>query len=288
MTGTKVVKLKLEDGGAERLPHLKESAVSKSLEVYKKTENMSLSDHMLMLDYHETVSKESKGLDLTSAEIQELSDLLEDSASVGLSHPFRRGIFLSALIQSSSQKKFRLKTKTLLHCIGYMLNDKEKKITVEGDAGDYTGQHMNAGQVSITGNAGDFTGWSMSGGSIKIEKDARNNLAAFMSNGIILVKGNARDYAGQEMVGGRLHIGGTARNYLGNSVKSNATIRVEKDIGDHAALMMSGGTIEVKGKAGKYLGSHMVGGTVKVAKGIEEISKDFQDGSIQEKGEWVR
>src|SRR3989338_22120 len=83
----------------------------------------------------------------------------------------KAGIFLSAMINNSSDTDFIIYTKYLaegtkeIRGIGYK---NTKNITVDGNVGDDIGWGMSAGRILVKGDANEFVGWGISGGTIII------------------------------------------------------------------------------------------------------------------------
>ena len=97
----------------------------------------------------------------------------------------------------------------------------EKKIRVEGDAGDDTGLLMSGGKIHIEGNAGDWTGKHMSDGEIYVEGNARGYTGRSMSGGEIHVEGHAGGWTGCAMSGGILRIDGDVAFFDRTAFSSN-------------------------------------------------------------------
>lgn len=123
------------------------------------------------------------------------------------------------------------------------------RISVEGDAGAYTGLNMYETKIEITGNTGIFAGCEMKQAFLTIQGNAGDFLGAAlpgnkkgMNGGIILVKGNVGERAGDHMRRGKILIEGNA--------------------GDYCGARMTAGTIAVMGQTGRYLGYAMRRGTL--------------------------
>lgn len=87
---------------------------------------------------------------------------------------------------------------TQLHYIGYRM--KTGKITIEDDAGDFTGAEMQGGVLICKGNTGERAG------------DA-------MRRGLLLIEGNTGDYCASNMRAGTLGLLGNTGAYLGYGMK---------------------------------------------------------------------
>ncbi|MFH0860868.1 MAG: hypothetical protein V1921_06670 [Candidatus Altiarchaeota archaeon] len=189
MTGTKVVKLNLENGGfQEGLPSLKKNAVVEAVAIFMQAEYSGADT------YYDKVLAETAGLDMKPQEIQETLEMLEKGYGHEEHFPVRAGSLLTALMQNSSQQEFSIKPKTPLDFLGYRLHD-GKKITVEGDVGGYLGREMRNGTIHVNGNSGNHTAAGMGGGTIEVDGDAGEYTASIMHGGVLKVNGKIRKLA---------------------------------------------------------------------------------------------
>jgi formylmethanofuran dehydrogenase subunit C len=149
-----------------------------------------------------------------------------------------------------------------LICIGKEMS--MGSITVKGDVGDFLGQSMKkGGEITVNGNAGSWTGNGMSGGRINVNGNVLDYTGAGlpgdafgMTNGLINITGNAGDRVGDRMRRGIIIIQGKSGNYCGSRI--------------HA------GTIIALDKVGKHPGDGMRRGTVILAKKPTHISSTFK------------
>ncbi|MFH0860838.1 MAG: hypothetical protein V1921_06520 [Candidatus Altiarchaeota archaeon] len=204
MTGTKIVKLKLEGGTGERLPKLMDSQVSEAVSFYNGwSYDGSNGSH-----FTDETLKRFRGLDFKTKQLQEIVDILERTAPDERWYSAKAGYFSSALMRGSTEKEFRLNVRKPLDYFGNYLSD-GKKVTVYGDLGDWTGRMMEDAHIIVKGNAGGDTGNFMDGGSIDVKGNAERYTGSHMTGGRIHVYGNAGDYTGDDMEGGRIEVGGT-------------------------------------------------------------------------------
>ncbi len=89
-------------------------------------------------------------------------------------------------------------TSAQLHYIGYRM--KTGSITIEGDAGDFTGAEMQGGVLICKGNTGERTGDTM-------------------RRGLLLIEGNTGDYCASNMRAGTLGLLGSTGAHLGYGMK---------------------------------------------------------------------
>ena len=121
------------------------------------------------------------------------------------------GLFLSVLINNCKDEEFLLLTDHLdkqINCIGY---ENTKKIVVQGNTKNYTGDSMSDGSIEVKGNTKKYTGYLMSGGSITVKGNTQDNTGFRMSGGSIEVQGNTGQYTGSCMTDGIIKITGTIK-----------------------------------------------------------------------------
>ncbi|MFH0860861.1 MAG: hypothetical protein V1921_06635 [Candidatus Altiarchaeota archaeon] len=182
MTGTKIVKLKLEyEGQADGLPQIKGSVVDQVVGLYNK------------LKYPEEVVDDSQGLvertsefNLNSGELQMTLMKLENENKDGITFRVKTGLFLSALMRNSTETRFQLKPTRDMYYLGWRLSG-GKKITVLGDLGNYAGLEMTDCEMHITGDAGSGTGAHMSNSRITVDGSTGDSTGAGMKSGTIKV-----------------------------------------------------------------------------------------------------
>ncbi|MFH0860874.1 MAG: hypothetical protein V1921_06700 [Candidatus Altiarchaeota archaeon] len=235
MSGTKVVKLRLEDGGGEKLPMLKGDVVERALELYDAIE----SHHTVTAEAEDyaNILKQSKGFDLSSGQLQLVLDRIADGPAGIIKNNL--GLFLTALIQGSKHSDFKIKTKIPLRNFGFKLKD--KRITVEGNLEDWTGNQMESGRIMVNGNVGSDTGHKMRGGEI-------------------IIDGNAAYRTGFRMKGGKTHVKGSVLGALG-AYMEDGLVEVDGNGGENVGLAMNGGIIKVKGDITSF-GDFYTGGEI--------------------------
>ena len=115
---------------------------------------------------------------------------------------FKPGLFLSALINTSSGKRFVINVQDMIPMA--MLGYKNiKKITIIGDVGDGLGYKMQKGRIHVLGNVADYVGNTMTGGRIIIEGNA-GDTGLCMQGGEIHVNGEIGEVDDIHMTGGRI------------------------------------------------------------------------------------
>ena len=133
---------------------------------------------------------------------------------------------------------------------------REKRIVVQGAAGNYLGQDMKGGGI-VASACRDYAFRQMKGGWGVVRGEAGKFLGLGNSGGRIAVQGSCRERAGWMMRAGRLFVRGDAGEYLG--------------------LLMSGGEILVRGKAGRRAGWRSKGGSIAASR----FGPEAADGVIE-------
>jgi glutamate synthase domain-containing protein 3 len=118
------------------------------------------------------------------------------------------------------------------------------RVVIKNDVGDLIGALNNGTIIEIVGNAGNYAGEGMMAGELTIDKNAGDCAGNAMSGGTLFIKGDAESYLGQALRGGTVVVGGS--------------------LGDFAGVFMISGAIVVCGNAGRHLGSSMIGGAIYV------------------------
>lgn len=129
----------------------------------------------------------------------------------------KAGIFLSAIIHLSPEKKFNLYLTAMDSHPRFLGYRNSKIILVKGDVGESLGEEMSSGMITVEGNCSHFLGAGMSGGKIHI-------------------KGNSGDTTGLSMEGGEIHvdgwISGFEDNIIGGRIYQGGALLVEGDDSD--------------------------------------------------------
>ena len=144
-------------------------------------------------------------------------------------------------------------------------------ITVEGDAGQGTGQGMRGGRVHVAGNVGPWAAAKMSGGTLTVAGHAGDFLGGAlpgdmrgMSGGLVIVRGNAGMRAGDRMRRGVIAVAG--------------------GVGAHAGSRMIAGTLLALGAAGVYPGFAMKRGSILLGQPPPRMLPTFGDAGSHELG----
>ncbi|MFH0860806.1 MAG: hypothetical protein V1921_06360 [Candidatus Altiarchaeota archaeon] len=252
MAGTKIVKLRLQGGSDDRLPSLKDSIVPENVIEAASTAFEKSVWSPLMVGMYDEAGRRIKEADpenvlfgsLNSGQIQTLYQKLEESFKGDKEYDYKMGTFITQLMQRSTKSEFKLKVSSLLQCFGMNLSG-GKKITVEGDLGNYAGLEMSDGQLIVDGSVGAWAGQGMTGGYLEIGNNASSWLGFKMNGGKIVVKGNVGDFAGERMDGGKIFVHGNAGKYAANFMK-DGLMDIRGDVEEFGKI--AGGTVHHRGR----------------------------------------
>ncbi len=163
---------------------------------------LALNNPWIETVYHKILNRLDK-FDLSAGTIEEFANLLMVKHMQGHGRAVLIGLFLSALINNSSKKRFFVEipsTSPPIHFLGY---------------------HFPEGKtLEIYGNTGDFLGTSLSGGHVYVHGNVRDWAALGMKSGKILIKGSCGRFACEWMRGGDFLVEGKIEN-TGKVVNGN-------------------------------------------------------------------
>ncbi|WP_052572765.1 glutamate synthase large subunit [Haloferula sp. BvORR071] len=126
-------------------------------------------------------------------------------------------------------------------------------LKLRGSAGQSLGTFLVSGvKIELTGEANDYVGKGMAAGEIviKVSPDAKFNPA------VNTILGNTALYGA---TGGYLYANGRAGERF--AVRNSGATTVVEGVGDHGCEYMTNGTAVILGKTGKNFGAGMSGGT---------------------------
>lgn len=170
----------------------------------------------------EYTARDIEKFSIVLAQYQEIEEFEERSA-----------LYLSALINHSSEQRFIVHTSHLthltrdIHHFGYKNNGKQ--ITVKGDVGMSVGDEMESGEIHIEGNAGPYVGNQMFGGKIHVQGHTGGLIGIRMHGGEIYIHGDVGSCIGDKMRGGVIHIGGDYGS-ISDEIKGGDIFHKEKQI----------------------------------------------------------
>ena len=188
-----------------------------------------------------------KGMEYSSRDVETFCMELERFQELRL-FGWKAGLFLSALINNSPDKRFQI-------CTTHM----EKKLAFLG--------RQSGKEVIVCGDVGGYAGIYMIGGSLVVKGSAQNCPGAGMISGEIIIEGDAGAQAGLQMEGGLLTISGKAENSVGQAMK--------------------GGQITVKGLADFDVGFNMYGGVIRLEQGCTKLARHGYGGQVYDMGKLV-
>ena len=189
--------------------------------------------------------RELCGLSLSPTDIEAFSLTLSQFQYETGFH-FKAGMFLNALMGTSSGSEFIIHTSHLEVPIYYLGKANTKTVLIDGDVGSHVGEGMASGSIIVKGNAGANAGAYMRGGELVIWGSADMNAGTGMSAGTITIGRDEGGDLGENMSGGTIIVNGRARDWIGWGM-TGGSIQLN---GDYVAPSpeISGGQIFHKGK----------------------------------------
>ena len=140
---------------------------------------------------YSTAVEALKEIDFT---VEDLRDMcLELDTNDGVTTPMGApsGLFIAAMCNQVPAHEIALDLHLLRHrwpFLGYRL-PRGRRLSLDGDAGDFVGALLDGGEVIVTGNAGNYTGIGMKTGTLQVGYSTGK-------------------YTGEGMRGGTLRVGG--------------------------------------------------------------------------------
>ncbi len=195
------------------------------------------------------------------------------------------GVFLSAVINNGKEESYTIETRHLTEAPNYLCYRNKKRITIEGNVGeyvgcaqsgeilvngnadDYVGRYARAGKITINGNVVFCAGANNEGCLIEIKGNSSMMPGVHMKNGRVIVRGNVETSAGDGMKGGTLEIFGNINGSVGSEMEGGKII-VHKNAGERnhgyfIALEMHGGEIHLNGRIfAQIMYDRMTGGKI--------------------------
>ncbi|MFH0860854.1 MAG: hypothetical protein V1921_06600 [Candidatus Altiarchaeota archaeon] len=208
MTGTKIVKLKLEGvGSGEKLPTIKEDPLLEYHMLFEKAPydgntEIFYADMLRELDRNGLSQKEIQAI------VDKIPDTRETDSTLRRQYYEKVGLFMSALVEGSKDHEVKVKIRRPFNYVGFRMGE-NKKLTVEGNLGDHTAFGLDGGDLTIVGNTEDNTAIYMRCGSLNIKGNTGKNIGCSMVTGAINVSGNAGDNVGDRIHGGLIDVGGS-------------------------------------------------------------------------------
>lgn len=129
-------------------------------------------------------------------------------------------------------------------------------VTIEGNAGYYTGGLCDGPSILVEGFVGWSVGENLMGGSIRVRGNASESAGASAHGGLIVVEGDASSRAAISLKGG--------------------TVAVAGDVGHMSAFMAQAGVLLVGGNAGESLGDSLYEAMIYVGGTIRSLGADAQ------------
>ena len=138
-----------------------------------------------------------RGINLAPGHIEEFCAFMGLSKTVAFEQSAPLGLYISALINASKERCFRLDLHnypTSFHFLGFRLRE-DKHLSVTGDLGHFTGAGLRGGYLKVTGSTGSWCGADMISGRIEVTGDAHSKIGEQMKGGQIQVCGRIQEIA---------------------------------------------------------------------------------------------
>lgn len=161
------------------------------------------SEHLASV-YAETVEN-IRHFDYSGHDIGAFCTKIDQGSPIPLHVPGPLGIYVSALINCCKDREITLFTsgmRHIIHFLGYRLS-RGKRLTINGNSGDFTGTGLCGGSLVINGSAGNYCGAGMTEGKIEVRENAGLNLGQWMHGGTIQVDGTVSGI-GENRFGGQV------------------------------------------------------------------------------------
>lgn len=230
--------------------------------------------------YNATLSSVAD-LEVTSSDVEKFCVEIEKMQNEE-GFPWRAGIMISALVNSSVDSDFIIPVRIFEGKLSLLAFRNRKNVFIDGDAGDGFAAQMEAGIATVHGNVYGGVGEGMTGGTAIAEQDVYGRVGACMAGGEINVKGDV-GILGYNY--GFSCGNGPKRIFIGDPMfavgleMEDGFINIEGFSGALTGLYQKGGVIKV-GYAGSVVGSKRSGGEIYIENDYESISSKPGGGVI--------
>lgn len=148
-------------------------------------------EHNRVIEAYKTASEAIVNVNYDAQCIEEFCYHLDNARNIPYLISGPAGIYIAALCNHAPEDTIVLRLGDMqrtLHFLGYRL-PYGKSLSIDGDAGNFTGSALQGGEIAVTGSTGDWTGAGMMEGKIAIEKHCGRNTGEWMQGGEIWVDG---------------------------------------------------------------------------------------------------
>lgn len=131
-----------------------------------------------------------QGIAFTVEDIEDIClELDADGAADSLGAP--SGLFIAAMCNHVEAQEIRINLRAFKRrwpFLGFRL-PQDRRLHLEGDAGDFVGALLEGGEVSVNGNAGNYAGVGMKDGLLHVRHSVGKYTGEGMRGGILRVNG---------------------------------------------------------------------------------------------------
>ena len=174
--------------------------MTRIMEGYEKLLEEEVKELVWLVQYNTVVKayanaeKNIKGLKFGPEDIEDFCYELDRSERIPYMITGPAGIYVSALCNHCEENEIVLKLddiSTQINLLGYRL-PAGKKLSIEGNVGDFVGIGMEGGELTVEGGGKNYTGAGMRSGRLILTKNVGHHTGEWMMGGEILVGGRIR------------------------------------------------------------------------------------------------
>ena len=137
-----------------------------------------------------TALESLQGIAFTVEDIEDVCSALDANGAMdSLGAP--SGLFIAAMCNHVEAQDIRINIRAFTHrwpFLGFRL-PQDRRLHLEGDAGDFVGALLEGGEVLLNGNAGNYTGVGMKDGLLHVRHSVGKYTGEGMRGGILRVNG---------------------------------------------------------------------------------------------------
>jgi hypothetical protein len=137
-----------------------------------------------------TAVESLQGIAFTVEDIEDVClELGADGTTDSLGAP--SGLFIAAMCNHVEAHDIRINLRAFTRrwpFLGFRLSQ-DRRLHLEGDAGDFVGALLDGGEILVNGNAGNYTGVGMKDGLLHIRRSVGKYTGEGMRGGVIRVNG---------------------------------------------------------------------------------------------------
>jgi hypothetical protein len=164
-----------------------------------------LMQYSTVIKAYTLAEKGIEGIAYTVEDIEEFCFALDHSDQIPYLITGPAGVYISALCNHAAEEEISLHLRDLtvkINLLGYRLPP-HKKLTIEGNVGDFTGIGLDGGELIIEGSGKNYTSAGMKRGKIVVRHNLGFNTGHGMTGGDLIVGGRIKGLG--KVVGGNIY-----------------------------------------------------------------------------------